>query len=254
MDKPVMTIGRPGARVVKFSASSTVKIIAPVWGAGRYQLMHRWEQAAQARPDVIEWRADRSEVAPNDPLFTDLEAYAAKCRDLYGIAVMATYRSTEDDPAHSTLSRQSDQYPQVLLQMAQWADVVDIEAAHPQSELLVSQVKKRGAAALLSRHLDHVLPLADLQNLAQEAHQQGANGLKVACLVSSDEDLQLLHQAQHWAVTAPLPTAVFGMGELAAPTRLSQEAKDAPFAFAVPRGLSTSAVGQPTIEQLRSSL
>lgn len=254
MANPTMTFGRPGVKVVKFGASEPLKIISPVWSSVHSLLMERWDKAASSRPDVIEWRVDRSEISPTAPSFTDLEAHAAYCRELYGIAVLATYRSAETEPEYSDFSRLGQEYKDTLLRLAAWADVVDVEVGTPETGSLVSEIKKRGAAVLLSEHLESPCSIAHLEELAHSAKESQVNGLKVAFQVRNDDDLVMLRGAQEWALEAPLPTAVFGMGERAIPTRVGDLARKAPFAFAVAPGLSHSAIGQPTAERLRAAL
>ncbi len=209
-----------------------------------------WEEASLLDPDLIEWRLDA--LDPQTPGGLDsqrISSLGEELRDKYGLPVIATLRTSQEGGG---FSGSPAQYRSAVEAAALWADFVDIELGHPGSARLVRELRDQ-VAVVGSFHDFNASPSAGItKQLLEHMEELGCAVAKVAWMVKNEADLQVVQQLQTWAAQdIQIPCVIIGMGPLGTASRLGDSARLSAFTFA--RGVTESAPGQPTVQEVRAS-
>lgn len=239
-------VGKPGVKPLLLGGEGAV-VAVPIVAETLREAKNQWEVALAAGADLVEWRLDALEPQI-DP--SQVDEVATWGREAFGVPVLATIR-TEAEGGNYRGS--NEQYVSQVQRVASWADLVDVE------------VERDGVAELitsLSPNVPVVASFHEFERPAQPGHverilarmvRSGAAVAKVAWMVRDERDLKIVSGAALWArESLPVPAVVIGMGEVGRSTRLGKFARASAFTFAV--ASKSSAPGQPTIEEIRSSL
>lgn len=239
-------IGRPGTRGVA-SGGGKPCLAVPVMGDTRSEITSAWTAAAEASPDLIEWRVD----GITDPT---LETLGLSLREYFRVPVLVTVRTKREGGRFPWRDSTQSEYSRLVWQASHWADAVDVEYEVPDFVDLVTRVKRNGAVAVASKH---VLSGPFDGGLAREwlrsMNSSGADVAKLAWLVTTPSEVEEIREIQLWAnENLPIPAAIMGMGEGSAGTRLGESARRNAFTFA--HVGHPSAPGQASVAEVRASL
>lgn len=229
------------------------RVAIPITAPTAPAVESEWEQAAALAPDLIEWRLDA--LDPN--LVDDNSELGRRGRELRGrfaIPVLATVRT---DAEGGGFEGTTAEYQDLVRDAATWADYVDVEVGRVGSTRLIADLladDRFVASVVGSFHDFHNPPSGGItQQLLEHMQQLGCAVAKVAWMVKGEEDLEMVLKMQDWAFeNLQIPAVIIGMGPAGQRTRLGRSAQRSAFTFA--RGIRASAPGQPTIEQIRSSV
>lgn len=133
------------------------------------------------------------------------------------LPVIATAR----DPKKGGLNHLSLEQRQGLLESAlPWASFIDIELQNAKKlSATIACAREAQRSIIFSHHNFEKTPsLAELQNLVTNAHDLGADIVKVATMTSSEKELDRLLEFQQ--LPHPLPVTAMGMGPLGKKSRL----------------------------------
>lgn len=241
--RPTITLGRPGVSATTLGPN--LRIAVPVSGESRADIVEQWGRAVDAGADIIEWRVD----GLVDPA---IETLGLKLRDLHNVPVIVTLR-TKREGGRFPLRDDGKEYRKLLRQAAHWADAVDIEATVPGAEEAISELRDLGAAVIASRHIFEDSPTDEsVQQVLRDIAELHPDIIKVAWMVNSAEEAEVIERAQEWALAElAVPTLILGMGEEGRRTRLGDRARAGAFTFAHV-GFPTAA-GQPHIAEVRGT-
>lgn len=247
--------GRGATRPTKISAdpgdNKTATIAVPVLGSTRVEIESEWKLAVQKGADLIEWRVDA--VRGN----ADLEV-GRRLQNEYGIPVLVTVRTLAEGGHFDLREDSREQYDRLVLEAAGWAEAVDIEYAYPAAVELAREARTLGSAVVFSHHvLDAevapVLIRKQLRKQLSDMDENGADVAKIAWLVSRAAQVEVIEEAQLWALKKlNIPVVVIAMGDAGVATRVGNVARRNAFTFAVAG--KSSAPGQVSIATVRASL
>lgn len=248
-----MDNGRNGL-IRRFGDSTQVTVAVPLVAPDLEGVRQQWLAAAKEKVDILEWRLDLLDIdrfpLGLPQLFAACADLASELRESTGLPVLATWRTADEGGAF--VGAESD-YVAAVSSAAGWADVVDVEAAHPRGERLISTLRTElPVVASFHRFTPGVQPA--LVKLTLESMQdRGATVAKIAWMCGDSTDAQLIMEAQRWAdERLDIPAAVMGMGDCGEITRLGEAARKSAFVFATLG--HQSAPGQPTLSRLMNSL
>lgn len=299
---PCLRLGAEPGKVLDLAAGK--KIAVSVGETDFAKVKDQWGKAALAGADLVEWRLDCLE----ENYRSDLAAIAQlgiELRQTFGLPVLATWRTSREggylDVGATGNSQQrfsgAQRYAELVLQAANWADGVDVELQlsnlWPGGDLIAAvrgvgcQGDNHGLAVrvdvgtsptpvvVASHHEFQVPPTtsAQLISILQAMSQTDADVLKIAWVVDTAAQLDLVRQAQQWAREyLSHPTVLIAMGAVGAASRLGQFGAQSAFTFATvgdtvgvaqdsanasdlakENSFSPARLGQSTIETVRKS-
>lgn len=228
--------------------SDTANVAISVTASTLEEVEKEWAQVSALGPDLIEWRLDCLSPAERGALKT-IDELGSALRATHAIPVLATVRTTAEG---GEFSGSTQQYQELLETAAKWADWVDVEISHPGGARLIHKLSARVAVVGSFHDFSAVPSAGQTQQLLAHMHELGCAVAKVAWMVQSLRDLEVILEMQLWAVrNLPIPAVVIGMGPIGRPSRLGWAARRSAFTFA--RGVRASAPGQPSVEEVRTS-
>lgn len=229
------------------------KIIVPIVGTSRPEILSEAQKIKAADADVIEWRADFYEAV------TDASAISgtlSALRDVIGdIPVIFTIR-TSAEGGKAALS--DEEYAGLLKAAAASgnADMIDVELFRFDGNTgpLVRELQDAGARVILSNHEFHTTPeKAELLRRLRKMEEAGADILKIAVMPQTPADvLTLLAATSEMAESTDRPMITMSMGGLGSVSRLTGEIFGSAMTFGTVG--KSSAPGQIPMEELRAGL
>ena len=229
------------------------KIIVPIVGETRTDILTEAEKIADAKADVIEWRADFYETVRNANALPEM---LAELRAVIGeIPVIFTIRTSNEG---GKIDISDDDYAELLKAAALSgnADMIDVElfrfAGKPGA--LVRSLQQAGALTILSNHEFHSTPeKAELLNRLRMMEEAGADILKIAVMPQTRTDvLTLLEATLEMAEHTDRPLITMSMSGLGSVSRLTGEIFGSAMTFGTVG--KSSAPGQIPMEELRACL
>ena len=225
-------------------------ICVPVMGNREEEILEHARRAAEARPDLLEWRVDSFAQALDPSAVCDV---LGKIRKAAGpLPVLFTFRSAQEGGQKPAAP---EEYARICLAAAASgsADLIDVEAQmeHLDAAGLTEKLHEEGCAVIASRHFFHGTPSReDMGEVFQALEASGADILKLAVMPETRHDvLRLLDITQEMITASERPVVTMSMGALGAVTRLSGETFGSCITYASVG--QPSAPGQFPIEEIR---
>ena len=229
------------------------KICVPISGAGDGELIAEAEKARDAKPDLVEWRADFYQHIDDE---AEAGAVLEKIRQILGdMPLLFTYRSSNEGGKGSTDGG-------VYTAAARWAagrpeiSVIDVEGLSNQydPEILVKQLHEAGKKVIASAHFfDRTPKKEELAEIFSRLAYTGADVVKVAAMPKKGHDvLRLMNASEDADAEMSCPLIAISMGDLGKISRISGCLTGSCMTFAT-AGEAT-APGQMPVEVLRSMM
>lgn len=223
-----------------------VRICVPVSGRTLSDVLSAALAAAKEAPDLVEWRADGCEEAPEDVLPALREA-------LPGIPLLYTLRTRAEGGAGP---QEPDLYEKEVLRAVSLGrpDAADIEYRRGRTQSLLSRARRCGVRTVLSYHDFSGTPsLRDMVSLLTEMDREGADILKLAVMARCPEDAQALLAATRIVRgRTARPLITMAMGPEGRITRLA--GGDAGCCLTFASAGTPSAPGQLSVSETRKAL
>lgn len=229
------------------------KICVPITGKTEEEILRQAKEAAEKKPDLLEWRADFYEALKVPEA---VEEVGRKLGDMVGqIPIIFTVR-TKNEGGNCGVS--TDDYVNILKNAAKIReiDLIDVELFkdQPLMQALIGEIQKTGKKVIASNHHFKETPKQEvMQTILAEMETAGADIRKLAVMPSAPEDvLKLLAATLHANKTGQAPVITMSMGSLGALSRVCGQV----FGSCVTFGTvgEASAPGQMDLENLRNIL
>lgn len=230
------------------------KIIVPLVGKNREELLDEAVLVQSAGPDLIEWRADFFDKVENIAEVTDM---AKQLRSKLGnIPLIFTFRTRKEGGEREI---GQDYYRELNLAAIHSGsfDLIDLELFSPEQTIdaVIREAKKHAVYVIMSNHEFSFTPPKDaiLERL-QKMKEYGADILKIAVMPRTAADVLILLDATNTFTNqkdSP-PVVTMAMGGLGLITRLAGEIFGSALTFA--SGKKSSAPGQIPVNELRTVL
>ena len=228
------------------------KVIVPIVGRSREDILARAAGLRGLGPDAAEWRADFYEGVSD--LAGTLDTLAALRGALGDIPLLFTFR-TRKEGGERDLSPEGYAALNRAAARSGDADGVDVEIFSREAQAVIADIHGAGKAVVGSSH-DHAgtPPREELIARLRRAQDLGADLPKLAVMPRSRADVLTLlsateEMARRWA---DRPIITMSMAGLGAVSRLCGEAFGSAMTFAAAG--ETSAPGQLPLEELRPAL
>lgn len=229
-------------------------VITPLVGRTPAAIEAELEAIVPRQPDLLEWRIDFFERIAER---AQVQATARAIRRAAGaVPILLTCRHATEGGQAVPIAEQAVVELLAGACEARYADLIDYELSNPAADMarLRAVSAANGVALVASYHNFESTP--DLDTLADrfaEAKRRGADVAKVAVMPNDPQDVLTLLAATYRASrTIDLPLISMSMGALGAMSRVVGWMYGSAATFAV--GLSSSAPGQITLEELRPML
>ena len=196
-------------------------------------------KAAEADADLLEIRLDAMQSFDLDLLI-----------ESFPLPLVVTYRDRDQGGFSDTACEKRGS---VLIEASlKGADFIDIELTMPADlrREILSQ-KKEDTKVIISHHLFAPLPFSEVEKLADEVFEKGADLGKVIGYASDwPSNLDYLSLVQK-KVSHGLPLISFAMGEFGRPSRIMSPLMGAPWTYASLSSEQKSAPGQLSAGEMR---
>lgn len=229
------------------------KICVPVMGSTEQEILEQTRQAAEKKPDLLEWRADFYSHLDEREKVAKL---AGEMRTILRQIPMIFTVRTAQEGGNCRIS--TEDYVNVLKAAAESReiDLVDVELYKdiPQMEKLIEELRKMGKKVIASNHHFHETPAQEeMEKILKQMEMSGADIRKLAVMPEDAEDvLKLLAATVRANKTGEAPVITMSMSGLGAVSRVCGQV----FGSAVTFGTvgAASAPGQLALEELRTIL
>lgn len=230
------------------------KIVVPIVGRTKEEILSQAVQLAGQPIDVVEWRVDFYRDAPDCQQL--LETLGDLREKLGGIPVLVTFRTKQEGGAQEI---SPEQYTALNLVAAKSgkADAVDVEILMGDEVVmpLIQGIHEAGAVVVGSSHEFGYTPSREemIKRLCK-AQTMGCDILKLAVMPKTKQDVMELLSAteEMYYNHARQPLVTMSMGELGKVSRISGETVGSSMTFG--SAGQTSAPGQIPLEELREAL
>lgn len=229
------------------------KIILPIVGAVKEEILEQARQIRTLPADLVEWRVDWYEHADQ---WSEIETTLKALRRILGeMPILFTFRTAAeggeraiDAEAYRTLNLQAVESGLV--------DLVDVElfSADRMVEEIARAAHQAGVAVIASSHDFHHTPEdREIIRRLRAMDEQGADLLKIAVMPENMQDvLTLLSATQRMQALSSRPVVSMAMGKLGVISRLAGEAFGSALTFG--SAGKASAPGQVDVRQLHEIL
>ena len=227
--------------------SGTPKIIVPIVGVTKQEIIDEAKTFDSIPVDVVEWRADWFEGVFD---FEKVEDVLKELRAVLGeTPILMTFRTSKEGGEKSI---EPEDYAKLNIKAAQtgYVDFIDVEIFTGDAIVtkIIDGAHAAGVKVIASNHDFHKTPpRAELVNRMVAMQQAGADLPKVAVMPRCRTDvLELLAATAEMADLHPeTPVITMSMGALGAVSRLAGEAFGSAMTFANPG--QASAPGQVSL-------
>lgn len=230
------------------------KVIVPVTGTTTEELVVQTETLAAHELDIVEWRVDFLDVAPDTAAV--LEAASQVRAAAADRPVLFTFRTTAEGGSKPITPEQYRDL-NVALVHSGLIDAVDVEHRYERAtgDAIIAAAKAEGVSVVGSFHDFRATPSTDeLVTCLTEMQERGCDVVKAAVMPRDTSDVLRLMQAT-WTMTSQhpaTPVLTMSMGGLGVVTRMSAQVTGSCATFAMVG--RASAPGQVPVEQLRGVL
>ncbi|MCQ6276491.1 type I 3-dehydroquinate dehydratase [Bacillus sp. V3B] len=230
------------------------KIIVPLVGATKEQILQETEFVKELHPDIVEWRVDIYEQVENVGAVIEMIATLRKifADELF----LFTFRSHKEGGNKQI----SDAYYVELNQAAiltKNIDLVDVELFNEEMNIktILTTAKTNGVFVIMSNHDFYKTPTKEeLVSRLCKMQEYGADIPKIAVMPTSTADVITLMDATNTMKVqyADRPFMTMSMGGTGVVSRLVGEAFGSSLTFGA--GKKASAPGQIPVDELRTVL
>lgn len=232
----------------------TPKIIVPLIGKTKEQIVEEAELVKELRPDVVEWRVDFYEEVENLAAVKEL---LADLRKLFADELLLFTFRTHKEGGNKEISNETYVELNQTAILSKNIDLVDVELYTGDKEVqaIVSTAKENGVFVIMSNHdFFKTPPKEEIVARLRKMQEYGADIPKIAVMPTNVEDVLTLLDATNTMKKqyADRPIITMSMGGTGVISRLSCEVFGSAFTFGA--GKNASAPGQIPVAELRNVL
>ncbi|WML51767.1 type I 3-dehydroquinate dehydratase [Neobacillus sp. PS3-12] len=232
----------------------TPKIIVPLIGKTKEQIIDEAELVKELRPDVVEWRVDFYEEVENLAAVKEL---LVDLRNLFADELLLFTFRTHKEGGNKEISNETYVELNQTAILTKNIDLVDVELFTGDNEVqaIVSKAKENGVFVIMSNHdFFKTPPKEEIVSRLRKMQEYGADIPKIAVMPTNAEDVLTLLDATNTMKKqyADRPIITMSMGGTGVISRLSCEVFGSAFTFGA--GKSASAPGQIPVAELRNVL
>jgi 3-dehydroquinate dehydratase I len=230
------------------------KIIVPLVGITKEQILQEAVLVKELRPDVVEWRVDCYEEVEN---LDEVKDVIDMLKNVFiNELLLFTFRSHKEGGNKEI----SDEFYVKLNETAiltKNIDLVDVELFNEEKHVnaILSTAKENGVYVIMSNHdFFKTPPKEEIISRLRKMQEYGADIPKIAVMPKSVEDVITLLDATNTMKTeyADRPIITMSMGGTGVISRLASEVFGSAFTFGA--GKKASAPGQIPVSELRTVL
>lgn len=230
------------------------KIIVPLVGTTKKQILQEAAIIKELQPDVVEWRVDFYEEVEN---LAEVKALLADLRDLFvDELLLFTFRSHKEGGNKEVSDKFYVDLNQTVI-LTKNIDLVDVELFTGDKYVneIVSVAKDNGVLVVMSNHDFHKTPSKEeILYRLRKMQEFNADIPKIAVMPTSIDDVITLLDATNTmrSLYADRPIITMSMGRLGVISRLAGEVFGSSFTFGA--GKEASAPGQIPVTDLKKVL
>ena len=241
-------------RIGKVKLGSKPRIIVPVTGKDKKEILGQVSKISKRKADIVEWRIDHFEDCLDASACFSM---ASKISSRAGMPIIATFRTHREGGA---VEIEGKEYRTLLRSLAQ-SDVVDaidvemfFEEAEPES--IIEATHRTGCVAIGSYHDFSGTPEhQEIVERIEKMADMGADVVKFSCMPHSMTDVATLLAATAEArEKVERPIITMSMGSLGIATRAAGFAFGSVATFAAVEKGEESAPGQVPLDELKPVL
>lgn len=230
----------------------TPLVCTPVVARGEAAILGQVERVVSRGPDLLEWRIDHFERAPDpDSVIALAQSIRERSPD---IPLLATLRSPQEGGALAELDPAAAVRLYTAMADAEVVDLVDFELSNEEADFarVREATERRGVALVASFHDFALTPSAEtLLGIVELAVRRRADVAKIAVMPENPTDvLTLLEVTEQARQRFDIPLITISMGPCGAVSRAIGWMFGSQVSFAV--GESSSAPGQLAIDDLKA--
>lgn len=228
------------------------KIIVPMVGKNRRELLEEAGLIAKADCDIVEWRLDFFNGVLD---FTETSAFSRELKEMLKKPLLLTFRTKKEGGERELSAEKYFELYQTLIENGS-ADLLDVELFMPAEGVAgtIRHAHQRKIPVLLSSHDFEKTP-AKASIIARLTRMEalGADICKIAVMPQTPADvLTLLDATQERKQSAGTPLITMSMGDLGAVSRISGAVFGSSATFASLQ--KASAPGQIPVAEMRKIL
>lgn len=229
------------------------KIIVPLVGKTRTEILQEAEIAVQSGCDIVEWRIDHFEEVL---AFDKAAEFSKEVKTAVGRPLLVTFRTAKEGGVCPLEDQKYFEMYQTLLEQGA-LDLLDVELFMPENEVkeLVASAHEKNKKIIMCNHdFDKTPPKEEILHRLQLMQEKGADICKIAVMPQTPHDVIVLLDAtqEMYQKYADRPLITMSMGELGVISRVS----GATFGSAATFGAAkkASAPGQVSVAELKTIL
>lgn len=229
------------------------KIIVPLVGKTRSDILQEAEIAIQSNCDVVEWRIDHFEEVLD---FEKTANFSKEVKKAVGKPLLVTFRTSKEGGVCPLEDKKYFELYHTLLKQGA-ADLLDVELFMPEIGVrdLVDCAHKKGKKIIMCNHdFDKTPSKEEIIRRLQLMQTKGADICKIAVMPQSAHDVIVLLDAtqEMYQQYADRPLITMSMGELGVISRISGTTFGSAATFGAAK--KASAPGQISVAELQTIL
>ncbi|MEK4487568.1 type I 3-dehydroquinate dehydratase [Psychrobacillus sp. FSL H8-0484] len=228
------------------------KIIVPLMGKNKDQLLTEIKTIQQVSPDIVEWRADV--LVDIENIEAVKETLSAIRKALFPTPLLFTFRSHREGGNKEI----KDAYYKRLLEaviLTKEIDLIDVELFSPHVSEIVEIAEAKDVFVIMSNHDFEKTPMKEeIIWRLQRMQELGAHIPKIAVMPKNPTDVLTLLDATYtmYSLHADRPIITMSMASTGVISRLAGETFGSAATFGA--GIEASAPGQIPAAELRNML
>ncbi|GCF93682.1 3-dehydroquinate dehydratase [Enterococcus florum] len=229
------------------------KVIVPLVGKTRDEILQEAEIAVSSNCDIIEWRIDHFEEVTD---FAKAAEFTKEVKEAVKMPLLVTFRTAKEGGVCPMDDAQYFEMYHAFLEQGSF-DLLDVELFMPETEVdeLVKAAHDKGVKIVMCNHdFDKTPPKEEIITRLRAMQDKGADICKIAVMPQTTHDVIVLLDAtqEMYNNYAKQPLITMSMGKLGVVSRVS----GATFGSAATFGAAkkASAPGQVSVGELRTIL
>lgn len=229
------------------------KVIVPLVGKTREEILQEAEIAVGSNCDIIEWRIDHFEEITD---FAKAAEFVKEVKAAVKMPLLVTFRTAKEGGVCPMDDAQYFEMYNAFLEQGSF-DLLDVELFMPEAEVaeLVKAAHDKGVKIVMCNHdFDKTPPKEEIITRLRAMQDKGADICKIAVMPQTTHDVIVLLDAtqEMYHNYAKQPLITMSMGKLGVVSRVS----GATFGSAATFGAAkkASAPGQVSVGELRTIL
>lgn len=229
------------------------KIIVPLVGKTRADVLQEAEIAAQSECDIVEWRIDHFEEILD---FEKTAEFSKEIKVAVARPLLITFRTAKEGGACPLEDQKYFELYHILLEQGT-LDLLDVELFMPETEMgaLIAKAHEKGKKIIMCNHdFDKTPSKEEIIQRLRLMQEKQADICKIAVMPQSTHDVLVLLDAtqEMYHQYADRPLITMSMGELGVISRVSGATFGSAATFGVAK--KASAPGQVSVAQLKTIL